>query len=137
MRPLHTRNSNNPTIKKYALSQGKLGITIEMAGLNLINFTSAKNALGMISRLLKNLNFNEEELEIKTAKSILSKNSGIFIPKISLGASVVEDTEIADIIDYEGNVLETIISEINGKYIVGPDTSIVNANNELIMVQPI
>ena len=137
--PYLIREFDEVTVKKYSLKNGKIGITMEMPGLNLINWDSVKIVISYITKLLSNLAALNDGTQnnIKLVEEHNSEQEGIIILSKKLGDFIEQGNELARIVDYEFNTLSTIKNHAAGFLLVGPPNSFVDKNECVLMFQPI
>jgi len=111
------------TIKKYSLKNNKVGLTIELNGLDKVDYSSASKGEMMIFNLLDNIKFEmKEEFKIPynigyvdeatEMEDIKAGCEGILMEKFQGGEIVKRGTLLAEIVDYE---MKTV-REIYAKY---------------------
>ncbi len=110
------------TIKKYALKNNKIGITIELNGLEKIDFASASKGEMMIINMIDNINFEMKEDfkipynikyidEMYEIEDIKAGYEGILLEKFQGGANVKRGTLLAEIVDYEFKTIREIVAK--------------------------
>lgn len=130
---------SNGTIKKYCFNNGKVGVTVELTGLERIDFKSASKGEMMIINLLDNINFEMKENfkipydlkyinEIYEIEEVKAGCEGILLEKFQGGSKVKKGTILAEVVDYEMNPLKEVIAKYDAFIVSMPLTHYVMPN---------
>lgn len=113
---------SNGTIKKYALKNNKVGLTIELNALDKIDYSSASKGEMMIFNLLDNIKFEmKEDFKIPynigyvdeaiEMEDIKAGCEGILMEKFQGGEMVKRGTLLAEVVDYEMKPIREIFAK--------------------------
>lgn len=91
--------TDNTTIKRYAIEKGKIGVTFELNTLDKVNVDSAKLGASQITQLL--LNYNE--------KLFLTSYQGVLKPIIEFKSSETGLFVFPNVFDYEGKIKKNLL----------------------------
>jgi predicted deacylase len=135
------RNSSNDTIKKYCLDNDKIGFTIELNKLDIVDINSAKNGARIILKLISNVS----TLTIESLNPIYShyiefnsSSEGIFIPSNKkLGDIVTNGDLIGDLILFNGQSEEIKYNGLDARIMFGSGRSYVAQGECIYGLQPI
>ena len=142
--PYCCRYSSNSTIKKYAFSQNKIGITLELNGMNNIDYQSAfeygsryiYNILSKIDLLIK---FKQtlDQVNIKPYVSQICNHEGIFEQNYINGDLIKENQTFGQIYDLDGSVVEECLTTSSGRFLGGGNKGgYVKVGDEIGIIQP-
>jgi len=142
--PYCCRYSSNSTIKKYAFSQNKIGITLELNGMNNIDYQSAfeygsryiYNILSKIDLLIK---FKQtlDQVNIKPYVSQICNHEGIFEQNYINGDLIKENQTFGQIYDLDGSVVEDCLTTSSGRFLGGGNKGgYVKVGDEIGIIQP-
>ena len=135
------RYSDANTIKKYGLDKIKISFTIEINGLNYIDFESAKNGVQLVYKIVDNCDKFELSKEIPKYTEyfeLFTYKSGLFLPYYSVGDEIKEGNLLGKIIDL--TTMEESVIPYNrglGWIICTGETQYVSPSQSIYFIQPI
>jgi len=135
--PYLIRNFNGDTIKKYAFSKGKIGITFELNQMYYINETSAEQGAEYLVSLMDIPIL--EDVETTYEPSILVRSPFDGMIDVGAFASVIDvekGTALANVYDFSSTKIGEILSPATGTYIYDLDGSYIRAGNIIGYIQP-
>lgn len=137
------RYSATDTIKKYAIEQNKISLTLEMNGLNYIDFDSANRSADMIAVIIDNIdlfNLNIKEPTHPTYEEVYTHHNGIFVSNYTPGSIIGGSSyPIGNVIDMaSGNKTEIFFNKDEKYNLIAFGTSdYVDANQAICIIQKI
>lgn len=144
------RECHSSTIKKYAIEHGKLGITVELNGMGLVNGITGKQSEDFMTEVfdaLPHLYLNQQNLKAafpmqSLATEIKTHADGIitYVRDIPLG-QYAKDEPIAtirpyDSIPYDDGMLETICAPVDGKLVELEQSFVTFSGKDFGLFQP-
>lgn len=135
------RPFNGNTIKKFALSLGKMGFTLELNGMDHIDDYSADWGRKYVIRLLSGIHdkelYEEDIDDSYTAVSMVSHAEGLLHYYVEPGDPVRAGCLLFDVKNYNGKTLYWGRSSVDGRVVGLEPTSWVNIGDAVILVQPV
>jgi len=136
------RNFNGDTIKKYVLSKGKIGLTVELCGTKMPTFGNIDTGAAFLRKLLRDLHLIKilipnNDGSPKTWVDILSPAEGIisYFDGI-LGKRSVKGEAIGVINDFQGRPRNSIVMPCTGTVVDLPDTDYIKMGEIVASIQP-
>lgn len=119
------RYSNGNTLKKYISDKGGMSLTIEIDGMEKINYSVIDNSIALIKNILNNL-FNESPYKSEPMglqlREVFVYTSGLIEYLISPGDLVVRGDIICNVLAFDGSLLQQVKTDTSGIVIlVGRD----------------
>jgi predicted deacylase len=134
------RYSASNTIKKYCLDLNKISFTLELNQLDYVDNKSAVDGkeiiLDIINRSTSFVVKNEEPVH-PTYVEAQTYLCGIFIPTRAAGELIIAGNVIGHVIDVDTFKSTEILSKYDGHIIAYSDTSYVNGNRSICLIQPL
>jgi predicted deacylase len=134
------RYSSNNTIKRYCLDKGKVGITIELNGMDKINFDSAYNGIEIINKLikkLKDISLIKERPTVTPMIEVKSHIGGLILDVTKKNTRISKGEILCDIWDVNLSEKHIITSPVDGIIICEPSYSYVSRGEDVFLIQPI
>lgn len=139
--PYCIRAFRGDTLKSYIFNQGKVGFTLELNGLETIDFDSARKGYEIVVNLIKAMaDFQITKSHIipeHDCLSIVSHYEGLITP-LEAGKTFFEKGDLLfDIIDYNLNTIGMIVAPCRGRLISKVSRSYTTVGADICLFQPI
>jgi predicted deacylase len=135
------RGNSNNTIKKYCIDNGKIGFTIELNRLDVIDANSAKNGARMVLRMLANIPSFQPTKENPTYANYFEyryHKEGLFIPSgKKMGENVTNGDYLGTFICFDGKSEDVTYDGIDAKIVFGSGRSYSSPETCIYGLQPI
>jgi predicted deacylase len=134
------RYSSADTIKKYSINKGKIGVTIELNGMDSPDFLSATKGQTILHNLIvafEEIKFEKSEPSVLPMVEVRTHKEGLFVFKKELGECIKEGECFASLTGLDGEEIGKFKAPVKGYIIEGPDTSYyVKAGSKVALIQP-
>ncbi len=131
--------SNTNSIKSFAFSKDKVGITLELNGMTSIDEKSAVKGSEMIISIIKNIDLLDEthfSYNIEVLKAINSPKDGLIEYHKSIGDMIYDNEMIYTLYDTSGDIIDMVKSDTTGKIILVNSNNYVNTGDEVYNIMP-
>jgi len=133
------RYSSSNTIKRYCLEKGKPALTLEVNKLDMIDYKSSKRCVDILAKLVSLANLvsiNEEPPTFPEIQEIKTYKEGLLSFHLNNGDEIKIGTSLFNIVDLNGTLIHTEISQVEGYVVCEPSQQYVNRGEYVMLVQP-